>query len=174
MSHAPRSPAEFRAFIDGQCRYEDRGHTSACKVWTGRCNSDGYAQAGWRGQTLRLHRPAYEFARGAIPTGMVIDHVCRVRNCLNPEHLEVVTNAENVRRGLLGALHTPVTHCKNGHEYTPENSYFWRGKRKCRGCSRDAVSRYAKAHPEYAQRQRDRANEYWAARRLAAKSAQAA
>lgn len=73
----------------------------------------------------------YEAFVGPIPDGLQIDHLCRVRHCVNPAHLEPVTIAENVRRGAAAQ-----THCKYGHEYTPENTVIHHGGRECRTCNR--------------------------------------
>ena len=88
------------------------------------------------GETVRrlmsVHRLSYEAFKGPIPEGMHIDHLCRVRNCYNPEHLEAVTQAENNRR--MGLV---ITHCKRGHEYTEENTIHRKGnngRRACRTC----------------------------------------
>jgi hypothetical protein len=71
---------------------------------------------------------------GPIPEGLTIDHLCRAIRCVNPAHLEPVTNAENIRRA---ALANARSHCPHGHEYTPENSYFDpKGGRRCRECQR--------------------------------------
>lgn len=94
----------------------------------------------------QAHRYVYLAVRGTIPDGLVLDHLCRVRNCVNPDHLEPVTDAENFRRGA-GTGHvlwdgtvwpkakSLLHHCKYGHEYTPENTYIrTAGWRVCRTC----------------------------------------
>ena len=88
----------------------------------------------------RAHRCSYEFLKGEIPNGLVIDHLCRVRNCINPDHLEPVTPLENMMRGNNQTVTNKTkTVCKNGHEFTPENTYTnpYSGKRKCRTCNRN-------------------------------------
>jgi hypothetical protein len=115
--------------------------TSGCWLWQGTTNKDGYGVY----RNAGAHRWAYEHFIGPIPEGLEIDHLCRVRNCVNPEHMEPVTHVENVRRGdyskngaALVALHTQKTHCPQGHAYTPDNlvpSDWARGVRRCRVCA---------------------------------------
>ena len=78
------------------------------------------------------HRQSYVFVVGEIPDGLELDHLCRNPPCCNPEHLEPVTHAENMAR-----YARTNTHCGNGHEWTEENTYMFRGKRQCRGCNRE-------------------------------------
>lgn len=78
---------------------EDRGHETPCRIWQRSTNNTGYGQIRINGKLHLAHRVAYERDRGEIPDGMTIDHLCRVRCCVNPDHLEAVTNTENVRRG---------------------------------------------------------------------------
>jgi hypothetical protein len=83
---------------------------------------------------------AYEWLVGPIPDGFQIDHLCRVRNCVAPDHLEAVTQQENLRRGEAGANNKIKTHCPHGHEYTPENTLVNRsGSRVCVICKRVAA-----------------------------------
>lgn len=102
-----------------------------CWLWNGVVAAEGYGKLGndW------AHRAVYEATVGQIADGLVIDHLCRVRRCVNPDHLEPVSYLTNNRRGLGTA---GQTHCRNGHEYTPENTYIVRApdyvRRKCRTC----------------------------------------
>lgn len=81
---------------------EDRGHTTPCWTWQGKLTPDGYA---CRGSWSNLeHRNVYVAAHGPIPEGHDLDHLCRVHACVNPAHLEVVTHAENCRRGNVATL----------------------------------------------------------------------
>jgi hypothetical protein len=96
-----------------------------CIEWTGCRDKDGYGRSG---KTL-AHRVAYIAAVGPIPAGMELDHLCRNRGCVNPEHLEPVTHYENMRRSRLAAR----THCVNGHPFDDQNTY-WRPHRQGRGC----------------------------------------
>lgn len=111
-----------------------------CWLWTGGRNRDGYARTSvqvgpGKSRNKRAHRVLYEVVNGPVPDGMVLDHVCRVRHCVNPGHLEVVTPTENTRRG--DHVQGP---CKRGHEFTPENTYVApSGSRHCRACKRDTM-----------------------------------
>lgn len=116
-----------------------------CWEWLGSKNSQGYGNFGTRyraGSNRRYviekaHRVAYELCIGPIPEGMTLDHLCRNHSCVNPAHLEAVTNRENVLRGTgPTALAARKTHCSNGHEFTKENTYQRKDKpgRKCRIC----------------------------------------
>lgn len=80
------------------------------------------------------HRVAYEHFVGPIPAGLHIDHLCRVRRCCNPEHLEAVTQAVNNQRAM--AVRQPITHCKYGHEFTPDNTARNGRQRLCLACRR--------------------------------------
>lgn len=121
--------------------------TRTCWLWTGYCIPTGYGKMRANdGRLLYVHRIAYELLIGPIPDGMTLDHVaergCRHRNCVNPDHLEPVTHAENVLRGRSpSALWAARTHCNYGHEFTPENTYMNRGARVCRTCTRERSRR---------------------------------
>jgi hypothetical protein len=109
-----------------------------CWLWLGPPNSDGYGHIGegpHKGRLLKVHRVTYELLVGPIPEGLELDHLCRVRLCVNPVHLEAVTNRENMLRGVgVCALNARKTHCKHGHEFTPENTYRVKnGGRACKG-----------------------------------------
>lgn len=101
-------------------------------------NVKGYPVVKIRGRQYRAARLAYELLVGPIPKGLTIDHVvCRNITCINPDHMEPVTNAENARR--MQEANRP-THCPHGHIYDERNSYDYRGRRHCRTC-RNARSR---------------------------------
>jgi len=110
-----------------------------CWEWTAGRQGQGYGAFHPTKQTSVLaHRYAYELAYGPIPEGMVIDHLCRNRACVNVVHLEVVTNEENLRRGLGYALQNGMRdHCRNGHLYDEANTYTDpKGGVRCRTCAR--------------------------------------
>jgi hypothetical protein len=136
--HAGRVPERFRSRFS-----VDAG---GCWLWTG-YTTQGYGRVyfGSRMSVMRsemAHRVIYEHVVGPIPPGITLDHLCRVRSCVNPAHLEPVTNVENVMRGNgIGALNARKTRCKRGHEFTPENTRVRPGKRDCIACERSKVAR---------------------------------
>lgn len=88
------------------------------------------------------HRAVYMLVKGKIPTGKQLDHLCRIRHCVNPWHCEPVTALVNTHRGN-GNQNKKKTHCLRGHEFTPENTYeFYKGERLCRECGRERVRKY--------------------------------
>lgn len=115
---------------------------NGCWTWSGSLTPKGYGKF-WDGaRMVRAHRYAYECLRGAIPAGLQIDHLCRVRNCVNPDHMEPVTVRVNVLRGVsFSAINALRTHCMRGHEFTADNTYWNKGKRECRICRRYAKAR---------------------------------
>lgn len=123
---------------------EHRGYVTACLVWTGPKTSDGYAADWSTGRQIRAHRLTFNSEYGHFPMG-VPDHLCRVTLCVNASHLEDVTNRENILRGTSpAAVNARKTHCKSGHEFTPENTRISSrgGERVCRTCNREANQRY--------------------------------
>lgn len=109
-----------------------------CWLWIASVSS-GYGYFQYAGKREPAHRVSYKLFRGSIPKGLQIDHLCRVRRCVNPEHLEAVTVRENVLRGNgPTARHARKTHCPRGHEFTPENTYIWsiHKNRACKTCVR--------------------------------------
>lgn len=113
--------------------------STGCLNWTGSTGAKGYGRIGvTRESRLLVHRVAFELAKGPIPAGMVIDHLCRNPPCCNPDHLEAVTTAENTRRGNSGRKDAMKTHCPQGHPYDSGNTGLTeKGHRYCRQCKRD-------------------------------------
>lgn len=115
---------------------------SDCLVWIGATNNKGYGVLIVDGEHVLAHRLAYAAEFGPIPDGMVIDHVCRVRNCVNPMHLEAVTQAENQRRGRSAASLQVGDTCQNGHLIGPGGLYERpSGATECRECRSSGAHR---------------------------------
>ncbi len=115
---------------------------SGCWLWVGGLNQKGYGKFFYNKRPAMAHRASYEMHVGPIPDGLELDHLCRVRCCVNPDHLEPVSSSENTKRGLTPALsrdrQLSKTHCPSGHPYSPENTYLRsNGDRSCRTCERD-------------------------------------
>jgi hypothetical protein len=122
--------------------------TDTCWLWTGPLQHNGYGSVKWKKGDkwghARAHRLFYEAMVGPIPEGLEVDHVCKVRHCVNPDHLRVVTHQENIL-----TRDNPVrrTSCRRGHPYT-EDSIYWKtnsnGERTTRACKVCARERYAR------------------------------
>lgn len=111
--------------------------TDACWLWTA-ATTRGYGQFGFEGRVQLAHRVAWTLLVGPIPDGLTIDHLCKVKHCVNPAHLEPVTIRENiVRADGTGGMNARKTHCPLGHAYDEENTYRKsNGGRECRACRR--------------------------------------
>lgn len=114
-----------------------------CWIWTSNRNKFGYGQF-WAGHPVRAHRWAYIYYKGAIPDGLDLDHLCHVRNCVNPDHLEAVTTRENLMRSnTIQARNAKKRHCIRGHAFDAENTYIqWMGDSPCRRCRKCDALRY--------------------------------
>lgn len=133
-------------------------HLGPCWLWTGNLNCHGYGVLDIEGRPLFAHRWGYEHFVGPIPDESVTDHLCRVRHCVNYErHLEIVTNRENILRGEgLAAINARKTHCKHGHELTPDNVYNTAKGNRDRRCRRCDQERRARNRDEINARRRER------------------
>lgn len=134
----------------------DKNTDSDCWLWTGRTDGKGYGFFSYASRAHRAHRLSYRLLVGEIPEGLQLDHLCRVRNCVNPAHLEPVTNRVNVLRGIsMVAENAKKTHCPNDHEYTPDNITWTKtypdgrkSGRRCKKCMRDRwLAKYGKHEP---------------------------
>jgi len=126
-----------------------------CWIWTGALDTFGYGfvnyqSTGCRGQT-KTHRFVYALLVGDIPEGLTLDHLCRVRNCVNPDHLEPVSQQINLLRGdTIAASNAAKTHCPRGHALVGDNLVptGLRKARRCRICARQALRSWREAHRE--------------------------
>lgn len=124
--------------------------SSGCLIWECGKTNNGYGLFGikvakGKRVTVLAHRLAYLLAGREIPDGYVLDHLCRVPSCTNPDHLEPVTTKENIVRGVIargGRNHSTITHCPQGHQYSTENTYIATRRRRtgnyriCKTCLR--------------------------------------
>jgi len=144
-----------------------------CWLWTGSLMNEGYGRLTWKSPTTGkrtnlAHRVSYEIFNEPIPAGKELDHLCRVRRCINPTHLEPVTHRENMMRSpiAIAASNAAKTHCPQGHEYSFENTSIYRRPgytmRSCKTC----MATYARQNRErISERKRQRYAEKKAARK---------
>lgn len=131
----------FWAKVDRNGPVSERVGTR-CWLWTAAVHQ-GYGRFRLGGANLRAHVVAYELLVGPVPAGLEIDHLCRVRNCVNPAHMEPVSHGENVRRGNIDRAIDRLT-CRRGHPFSGGNLTIRRsdGARICKACGRDKTRRY--------------------------------
>lgn len=138
----------------------ERPELGPCWIWTAAKTPLGYGAFQWATRhTKKAYRAAYELTIGAIPEGLVLDHLCRVPACVNPAHLEPKTNLENLMDPLsrfTGHTNKYKTHCQYGHPLEGENLYadVKRGKRKCKTCRRREGREYDRRRYAFRQAQR--------------------
>lgn len=118
---------------------------SGCLEWIAGLNGSGYGTFNaLPGMSVMAHRWSYEHHCGPIPDGLILDHLCRNRACVNPDHLEPVTTQENLLRAVgMGQANTAKENCPAGHPYSGDNLYIppSRANRMCRTCRRDQKRR---------------------------------
>lgn len=167
--------------------------TGFCWLWRGKLNDKGYGRTSFKGRSTGAHRKAYELLVGPIPEGLTLDHICRIRHCVNPDHLEPVTQAENTQRAKrfrnLANTYTidrtpkppkgPLAHCHKNHVLDEGNTLVSKRpngtyRLQCKVCQHEAQERYRRK-AGIAERRRRGAEapwgphhvEYWAQRRAA-------
>lgn len=124
----------------------DKSGADGCWLWTGPTNATGYGQIHLSGDNHHrplVHRLVYELLVGPIPAELTLDHLCRIRSCCNPGHLEPVSYRENLLRGdTLAAANAAKTHCPAGHPYDEANTYVHNNGRGCRICRNEHSRAY--------------------------------
>ena len=124
---------------------DSRYHTdpeTGCWEWAGTITPAGYGSISVQGVAFGAHRASYTHHVGPIPAGLVLDHLCRNPKCINPAHLEAVTDQENVRRGMSpGAKALRRDECLHGHPY-PEHARNVQGRRACRACAANRLNAF--------------------------------
>lgn len=131
------SAATFREAVEPKLLANRLITSCGCWLWMGGCTTHGYGVTNFQRRQVRVHRASHELWKGPIPEGTEPDHLCRVRSCFNPDHLECVTSRENTLRGEgPSARAARATHCPSGHLYGEANTYRSRigDKRVCRIC----------------------------------------
>jgi hypothetical protein len=123
-------------------RLVDKSGPDGCWLWLGKHDRNGYGQVSVGRTTTTAHRHAYVLLVGPIPEGLVLDHTCKIRDCVNPAHLDPVTQRENLMRSptTFQAVNAAKTHCIHGHLFDDANTYRWQRpdgtwKRTCRMCA---------------------------------------
>lgn len=125
---------------------------SGCIIWYGAVNNKGYGLLWVYGKLTLAHRAAYEIAKGPIPPDTELDHLCRTRQCINPDHLEAVSHKVNLKRGLWP--NASKTHCPRGHPYSGDNLFINNhGRRECRSCKREGSKINARRYRKNARAQ---------------------
>ena len=130
---------------------------AACWPWQGARSPKGYGFFYFAGRNSRAHRASYEMLIVPIPEGLTIDHLCRNTGCVNPSHLELVTNKENVLRGVgPTAVNARKTRCPKGHPLSGDNLRLGPiGQRNCRTCCRNRIDKRGKRREPPAQKPHD-------------------
>lgn len=113
----------------------DKTGTDGCWLWVGSIDSSGYGQIKIKGRQVLAHRMGFMLSGQTIEPGKPLDHLCRVRHCVNPTHLESVTARENTLRGMGPAgVNARKTHCKRGHPFDDDNTGMQAKGRYCKAC----------------------------------------
>lgn len=140
-------PSDIRRFWSKVAEPDANG----CRRWLGAHGTGGYALFWLNGQNWYAHRLGYSLIKGEIPEGFQVDHLCRVRDCVEADHLEPVLPRENALRSTSPAARNAfATHCVHGHAFDEENTRVTpEGWRVCRACvRRRALERHHRTKPD--------------------------
>lgn len=122
--------------------------SDGCWAWNGTSLPRGYGLTSYHGRNVLAHRLSYELFVEPIPAGLIVDHKCRNPRCVRPDHLQAISQQENVERGKRRVA------CPKGHLFTAENTYRSpKGHRRCRACRQERSRAWRKAHLEEARAQ---------------------
>lgn len=137
-----RHPRQYAPLLDRVMAKVDA--SGDCWEWTGRFGDHGYGSYSVSGSTKQAHRLVWELLVGPVAPGLTIDHLCRVRSCVNPDHLEPVTMRENTLRSPIApaAVNARKTHCPRGHPYAGDNVTYSANGRACVECDRTKSREY--------------------------------
>ena len=125
--------------------------TDTCWIWVASKDSSGYGHCSVNGKIRPAHRVCYELIYGGVSRDLDLDHLCRVKNCVNPDHLEPVTRSENTLRGKLPSIlrerRARINTCPLGHPYDTENTYLRKDRpgRECKKCRTESARKYRNA-----------------------------
>lgn len=117
-----------------------------CWDWRGKISTVGYGRIRVKGIEYAAHRLSYTLNVGQIPDGFVVDHLCRNRACVRPDHLEAVTQSTNVNRGLIGVLRPNYSVCSQGHPIDGANRFVNNGTQRCRTCYNAYMREYMRTY----------------------------
>ncbi len=157
-SHTPTGVYQRKPkpLMDRFMRFVSPEPNTGCWLWIGASNSTGYGFIAYRGNAYGAHRMSHELYKGPIPDGFEIDHLCRVKSCVNPDHLEAVLPRVNLLRSTVQEVNRRLqlakTHCPHGHPYSGDNLVIAKVKhtrsgtqRICRTCRNACQRKYSRA-----------------------------
>lgn len=159
---------EVAAFVEAARAHEHEVYhepNTGCWLWSGCSTKKGYGmiavpKPNGKPFGTGAHRVFFVAARGAIPDGLTLDHLCMIKLCVNPDHLEIVTRGENTRRARLGCKEPKPSHCKRGHAYTPETTFAYKdGRWECKTCMAPRRAAWQRAYR--AKLRQERGKTYW-------------
>ena len=118
--------------------YPNHKNEDGCIVFDGPKSGGGYGYAAINGKVVRVHRALWEEVNGNIPEGMTVDHMCYQKDCINIEHLRLLSHSDNTKMSRANIERKSKTHCRKGHPYSGKNLYIdKRGSRHCTACTRE-------------------------------------